>query len=368
MEVHTALVNTGGFSAQELENISRKAKQLGSITHVNIEATEIFYQKGIRYLLFGNILKNETYPLSVSSERIFQALALVDHARKIKAAAIAHGSTGAGNDQVRFDLVFQVMAPDLTIIAPIRELQITRKAEIDYLQKHGFDYSWEKAKYSINQGLWGTSVGGVETLKASGVLPEEAWPHQVVKEGKEIISIGFTKGEPTALNGVSLTPVELIKQLNQAAHPYGIGRDIHVGDTIIGIKGRVGFEAPAALILIKAHHLLEKHILTKWQQYWKKQLAEWYGMLLHEAQYLDPVMRNIERFLEDTQQRVSGTVAIELMPKHFSLLACSSPYDLMNSKFGEYGEINKSFTGTDVQGFTRILGHQLNIYYSLNHE
>ncbi|MDR2585242.1 MAG: argininosuccinate synthase [Prevotellaceae bacterium] len=367
-EVHTALVNTGGFNVVELDAIAQKSKELGATSHVNLDATNDFYQKGIRFLLFGNILKNDTYPLSVSSERIFQALALVDHARKIGALAIAHGSTGAGNDQVRFDLVFQVLAPDIEIITPIRELQISRKEEIDYLKKHQFEYAWEKSKYSINQGLWGTSVGGVETLQASGILPEEAWPHQVEKEGKEKISIRFEKGEPVALDGVSMQPVEVIREVNRRGHSYGIGRDIHVGDTIIGIKGRVGFEAPAALILIKAHHLLEKHVLTKWQQYWKKQLADWYGMLLHEAQYLDPVMRNIEHFLEDTQERVSGTVEVELRPYHFSILSCDSPYDLMNSKFGDYGEMNKGFTGEDVQGFTKILGNQMKIFHSIDHE
>ena len=367
-EVHTILVNTGGFSADELDAISIKAKQLGSSSHLNYDATQMFYQQGIRYLLFGNILRNDTYPLSVSAERTFQAMALVEHARNIHASAIAHGSTGAGNDQVRFDLVCNVLAPDLELITPIRTLQISRKEEIDYLIKHGFDFSWEKSKYSINQGLWGTSVGGVETLKGSGTLPEEAWPHQVEREGREVISIGFEKGEPIAINGSVMTPVEVIKEVNRLGHAYGVGRDIHVGDTIIGIKGRVGFEAPAALILIKAHHLLEKHVLTKWQQYWKKQLAEWYGMLLHEAQYLEPVMRNMERFLDDTQERVTGTVEVELRPYHFSILSCDSPFDLMLSKFGEYGEVNKGFSGADVQGFTRILGNQMKIYHSVQDE
>ena len=367
-EVHTALVNTGGFSPAELENIDKKARLLGSKSHVNIDATETFYKQGIRYLLFGNVLKNETYPLSVSSERIFQALALVEYARKIGAEAIAHGSTGAGNDQVRFDLIFQVLAPEMEIITPIRELRISRKDEIEYLQKHGFEFSWEKSKYSINQGLWGTSVGGVETLSAAGVLPEEAYPHQVEKQGKESIEIRFEKGEPVALNGRNMDPVSLIHALNALAAPYGVGRDVHVGDTIIGIKGRVGFEAPAALILIKAHHLLEKHVLSKWQQYWKKQLADWYGMLLHEAQYLDPVMRNIEGFLESSQERVCGTVKVELAPYHFAVQGCSSPFDMMNSAFGDYGEANKSFSGQDVQGFTRVLSTQMKIYHALKNE
>ena len=368
MEVHTILVNTGGFSDSELDSIACRARQLGSASHLNCDETDTFYQKGIRYLLFGNILKNETYPLSVSAERIFQALALVAHARKIGASAIAHGSTGAGNDQVRFDLVCQVLAPEIEIITPIRALQISRREEIEFLKKFGFDFSWEKSKYSINQGLWGTSVGGVETLKSSGILPEEAWPHQVERVGEEVVAISFEKGEPVAFNGTEMKPVEVIQQINHLGHLYGIGRDVHVGDTIIGIKGRVGFEAPAALMLIKAHHLLEKHVLTKWQQYWKKQLSDWYGMMLHEAQYLDPVMRNIERFLEETQERVSGTVEVGLRPYHFSVLACDSPYDLMKSKFGEYGEINRGFTGGDVLGFTRILGNQMKIYHSIDHE
>ena len=367
-EVHTALVNTGGFTADELAALTQKSKQLGATSHISIDAVDDYYNKGVKYLLFGNILKNDTYPLSVSSERIFQAMALVGYAKEIGAAALAHGSTGAGNDQVRFDLVFQVLAPDMEIVTPIRELQISRKEEIDYLKKHGFEYAWEKAKYSINQGLWGTSVGGAETLNASGILPEEAWPSQIEKVGKEQLSITFDRGEPVAFNDIVMRPVEVIKALNRLGHSYGIGRDIHVGDTIIGIKGRVGFEAPAALILIKAHHLLEKHVLTKWQQYWKKQLADWYGMLVHEAQYLEPVMRNIEVFLSDTQERVSGTVQVELRPYHFSIVACTSPYDLMNSKFGDYGEMNKGFTGVDVQGFTRILGNQMKIFHSIEDE
>lgn len=368
MEVHTILVNTGGFFIDELESIAIKAKQLGSSSHFNCDATETFYRQGIRYLLYGNILRNDTYPLSVSAERIFQALALVEHARIIQATAIAHGSTGAGNDQVRFDLVCNVLAPDLEVITPIRELKMTRQEEIEYLKKHGFDFSWKKSKYSINQGLWGTSIGGVETLKSSGILPDDAWPHQVEREGREVISISFEKGEPVAMNGIEMNPVEVLNKVNCLGHSFGVGRDIHIGDTIIGIKGRVGFEAPAALILIKAHHTLEKHVLTKWQQYWKKQLSDWYGMLLHEAQYLDPVMRNIERFLEDTQERVSGTVEVELRPYHFSILACTTPFDLMNSKFGEYGEINRGFTAEDVQGFIRILGNQLKIYHSVQNE
>ncbi len=368
LEVYTAFVNTGGFSADELADMERKALTLGAKKHITINRVEEFYQKGIRYMIYGNTLRQNTYPLSVSSERVFQALAIADYAKEIGASAIAHGSTGAGNDQVRFDLVFQVMAPEMEIITPIRQLKLSRQEEIDYLGKHGYEYKWEKAKYSINQGLWGTSVGGVETLTAVGELPESAYPIQVEKTGYERISIGFEKGQPCALNGEAMSPVELIRSLQKIAAPYGIGRDIHVGDTIIGIKGRVGFEAAAALILIKAHHLLEKHVLTKWQQYWKDQLGSWYGMMMHEAQYLDPVMRDIETYLELSQRNVSGTVSVGLQPYHFNLLGCSSPHDLMSSTFGDYGEVNKAFTGEDVQGFTKILSNQLKIYHAVNGE
>lgn len=312
------------------------------------------------------MLKNNTYPLSVSSERFFQAMAILEHVGKTGADYVAHGSTGAGNDQVRFDLVFEVLAPEVKIIAPIRELSLSRQQEIDYLKEKGFDFSWEKSKYSINQGIWGTSVGGVETLKSSGVLPEEAYPSQVVNHGTERITIGFEKGEPVKLNGEKMDPVELIHKLHKTASQYGIGRDVHVGDTIIGTKGRVAFEAPAPLIIVKAHHLLEKHVLTKQQLYWKDQLSNWYGQLMHEAQYLEPVMRNIETFLNDTQKYVTGEVEVELRPYHFSVLGCSSEFDLMSSKFGEYGESNKSFTGQDVVGFTKVTANPLKIYYTIH--
>lgn len=366
LEVHTVMVNTGGFNPEEEKRIEKRALALGATSHTNVNAVDEYYNKGIKYLLFGNILKNATYPLSVSSERIFQALEVLKVVNSIKAEFIAHGSTGAGNDQVRFDLVFEVMAPEVNVIAPIRELGLSRKEEIEYLNKHGFDLSWEKAKYSINQGLWGTSIGGVETLSSSGVLPEEAYPSQITKTGSERVKIGFEKGEPCSINSEKMDPVSLIRKLNNIASPFGVGRDIHVGDTIIGIKGRVGFEAAAPLILIKAHHLLEKHTLTKGQLYWKDQLAGWYGQLMHEAQYLDPLMRNIETFLEDTQKGVCGTVEVELRPYHFSVLGCESPFDLMNSKFGDYGETNKSFTGQDVIGFTKVLANPLKIYFSIH--
>ena len=368
LEVHTVMVNTGGFSSEEEARIEKRALELGAATHKTVDAVERYYEDGVRYLIFGNILKNSTYPLSVSSERVFQAIAVLEHVKELGAECVAHGSTGAGNDQVRFDLVFEVMAPEVEVIAPIRELQLSRTQEIEYLKEAGFDYSWEKSKYSINQGLWGTSVGGVETLSSAGVLPEEAYPSQISETEPLRIKIGFEEGEPVSLNGETDIPIAIIKKLNEIGSKYGVGRDVHVGDTIIGIKGRVGFEASAALIIVKSHHLLEKHVLTKGQLYWKEQLAGWYGQLMHEAQFLDPLMRNIEVFLEDTQMFVTGTVEVELRPYHFAILGCETEYDLMNNKFGEYGEANKSFTGRDVVGFTKVLANPLKIYYSVHND
>ena len=366
LEVHTIMVNTGGFSEQEAKAIEERALTLGAASHKTVDAVDTYYNKGIKYLIYGNILKNGTYPLSVSSERVFQALEVLKHVQEIGADYVAHGSTGAGNDQVRFDIVFEILAPQVQIIAPVREHGFTRQYEIEYLQKNGFEASWEKAKYSINQGLWGTSIGGVETLSSDGYLPEEAYPVQVTKTTPEHIKIGFHKGEPVSFNGVEMSPVEVIKAIREVAAPFGIGRDIHIGDTIIGIKGRVGFEAAAPLIIIKAHHLLEKHTLTKGQLYWKEQIAGWYGQQMHEAMYLDPVMRDMEAMMDSIEQNVTGEVEVALMPYHFSVLGCKSEHDLMSSKFGAYGEINKSYTGQDVIGFTKVIANPLKIYYSVN--
>lgn len=368
LEVHTVMVNTGGFDKEEEKNIEARALQLGAKTHTTIDAIDTYYNAGIKYLIFGNILKNDTYPLSVSSERIFQALEILKLVKKMKAEYVAHGSTGAGNDQVRFDLVFDVFAPEVKILAPIRELGISRKEEVDYLTKLGFNFSWGKAKYSINQGIWGTSIGGQETLNSEGYLPEEAYPHKAVNNGEEKITLTYEKGEPVALNGKKISPVTLIKELTKIAAPYGIGRDMHIGDTIIGIKGRVGFEAAAPLIIIKAHQLIEKHVLTKTQLYWKRQISEYYGQLMHEAQYIEPAMRDMETFLESTQKYVTGSVEVLLRPYSFMVLGCDTKFDLMNSKFGEYGELNKSYTGVDVIGFTKVLANPLKIYYSLHNQ
>lgn len=365
-QIHSVIINTGGFSTQELKEIEDRAHKLGVSKHVCIDITQEYYKKCIKYMIFGNILKNGSYPLSVSSERVFQALALARYARDVKATSIIHGSTGAGNDQVRFDLAFNVVCPDIEIITPVRDKKLSREFEIQYLQEHGIDFDFSKAEYSINQGLWGTSIGGKETLVSKTTIPESAWPSQLKKTEPEIVELEFEKGELVGYNGLLFeNPVDIIRKLHSAASQYAIGRGMHVGDTIIGIKGRVAFEAAAPMVIIKAHHQLEKHTLTKWQAYWKEQLANWYGMLLHEAQYQEPVMRNIERFFEDTQKHVSGKVFIQLMPYSFDIVGIESKYDLMQAKFAQYGEMNTAFSGDDVKGFTKILSNQIKLFNSV---
>jgi len=367
LDIYSAIANTGGFSENELKTIEEGAYKLGVTKHETLDVTDIYYRNCIRYMIFGNILKNNTYPLSVSSERIFQAYAIVDYARKIGAKYIAHGSTGAGNDQVRFDLTFQIIAPEIEIITPIRDLTLSREAEIEYLKKHGVEKDWKKMEYSINKGLWGTSVGGKETLSSNKALPGEAYPSQPSQEKPSELTIDFVKGEISAVNGETFAnTVDAIRKIEAIGASYAIGRDIHVGDTIIGIKGRVGFEAAAPILIIKAHHLLEKHTLTKWQMYWKEQLSNWYGMLLHEAQYVEPVMRDIEKFLDNSQTNVTGKVILKLYPYRFELVGIESEHDLMNSGFGDYGEVNKGWSGDDVKGFTSILGNQLKIFNNVN--
>lgn len=368
MEVHAVTVQTGGFSEEELEQIAQRAQSLGVATYTLLDVTRQYYRDCIRFLIFGNVLKNGVYPLSVSAERMSQALAVANYAHTIGAEAVAHGSTGAGNDQVRFDMVFQSLLPDVEIITPIRDQRLSREAEIAYLQAQGVEMDFAKAAYSINKGLWGTSVGGRETLNSRHPLPESAWPTQVSKTEPEALSLRFEKGELVAVNDrVFEHPTQAIAYVQALAQPFGIGRDIHVGDTIIGIKGRVGFEAAAPLIIIKAHHLLEKHTLTKWQLYWKDQLATWYGNWLHEGQLLDPVMRNIEALMSDSQQTVSGWVYLTLLPYRFTLDGIESPHDLMSAQFGSYGEMNNGWTGADVRGFAKIFGNQNAIFHKINH-
>ncbi|WP_075351290.1 argininosuccinate synthase [Algoriphagus marinus] len=367
-EVHAVIVNTGGFSEEELKAIETRANSLGVASFHILDVVEIYYEEVIKYLIFGNVLKNQTYPLSVSAERILQAKSLAEYAKSIGAKAVAHGSTGAGNDQVRFDMIFQTIVPDIEIITPIRDLKLSRQEEIEYLKKHGVEMNFEKAAYSINKGIWGTSVGGKETLTSADYLPEEAWPTQVTEHDPKELTLTFVQGELKGVNGKKFeSSTAAIQEVQALAAPYGIGRDIHVGDTIIGIKGRVGFEAAAPLIIIKGHQLLEKHTLTKWQLFWKNQLSEFYGNHLHEGHYLDPVMRNLEAFLADTQTFVNGDVRVMLHPYRFTLLGITSENDLMSNKFGSYGEMNKGYTAEDVKGFTRILGNQTSIFHKVNH-
>ena len=362
-DVHSIIVNTGGFSEEELVQIEAHAYKLGVKTHVTINAVEGYYDSIIKYLIFGNVLKNNTYPLSVSAERLSQALHIAEHAKKLNATAVAHGSTGAGNDQVRFDMIFHIMIPSVEIITPIRDLKLSREEEIAYLKSKNVDMNFEKSMYSINKGLWGTSVGGKETLNSKGMLPESAWPTQVTKADTEEVKLTFEKGELKEINNQSFShPSFAIQYLQTIAGGYGIGRDIHVGDTIIGIKGRVGFEAAAPMVILKAHHALEKHVLTKWQLNWKDQLAQFYGNWLHEGQILDPVMRDIEAYLTNSQHNVTGDVFVQLLPYRFQIIGIESDYDLMCAKFGKYGEMNTGFTGEDVRGFSKIFGNQTSIW------
>lgn len=372
-EVHSVIVNTGGFSAEELAKTETHAYSLGVASHTTIDATRTYYDSIVKYLIYGNVLKNNTYPLSVSAERLSQALCIAQHAQKLGAKAIAHGSTGAGNDQVRFDMVFQILTPGIEIITPIRDMKLSREEEILYLQNKGVVMNTEKAAYSINKGLWGTSIGGKETLTSNGILPEEAWPTQVTQTDPLNLKLSFTKGELTAVNEQQFQhPVEAIQYLQSLAAPFGIGRDVHVGDTIIGIKGRVGFEAAAPMLILKAHHQLEKHVLTKWQLNWKDTLAQFYGNWLHEGQILDPVMRDIEAYFINSQENVTGDVFITLYPYRFVVTGIQSKHDLMSAKFGTYGEMNNGWTGEDVRGFSKISGNQTAIFHkihqSLNHE
>ncbi|KIC92743.1 argininosuccinate synthase [Flavihumibacter solisilvae] len=366
-EVHSVIVNTGGFTDDELKKIEAHAYALGVKSHKTVNAVKGYYDRIVRYLIYGNVLKNNTYPLSVSAERLSQALHIAEHVKEIGADAVAHGSTGAGNDQVRFDMVFHIMIPGVEIITPIRDLKLSREAEIEYLKEKGVAMNFDKAVYSINKGLWGTSVGGKETLSSKGMLPEEAWPTQVTKSNPEEVKLHFEKGELTAINDRKFDhPAEAIQHLQSIAGPFGIGRDIHVGDTIIGIKGRVGFEAAAPMVILKAHHALEKHVLTKWQLNWKDQLAQFYGNWMHEGQILDPVMRDIEAFLERSQQNVTGDVYVQLLPYRFQVTGIESAFDLMSSKFGKYGEMNSGWSGEDVRGFSKIFGNQTAIWNAVN--
>jgi argininosuccinate synthase len=352
-EVYTAIANTGGFSAEELKAIEERAIALGAKQHATLDITQEYYEKSIKYMIFGNVLRNGTYPISVSSERIFQAIAIIEYAKSVGAHYVAHGSTSAGNDQVRFDLTFQILAPEIEIITPTRDMNLTREYEINYLKEHGYVADFKKLEYSINKGLWGTSVGGKETLHSEQTLPEEAYPTQLTETKPSQMTIDFDKGQITAVNGRRFeSAIDAIREVEAVAGKYAIGRDMHIGDTIIGIKGRVGFEAAGPMVILAAHKMLEKHTLTKWQQYWKDQLGNWYGMFLHEAQYLEPVMRDIEAYLEKSQRNVTGRVIIALKPYHFDMVGVESDFDLMKTSFGEYGELSRAWTADDIKTHT----------------
>ena len=367
-EVHAININTGGFSKNELKTMEDKAYMMGAFIFKSIDAVDIYYNKIIKYLIFGNVLRNNTYPLSVSSERVIQAVEIVKYAKKNNATHIAHGSTGAGNDQVRFDSIFQIMAPEIEILTPIRDNSLSREEEINYLNENGINLEWTKAKYSINKGLWGTSVGGDETLTSKNSLPSEAYPSELSKKEEEKVVLSFSKGELVAVNCKKNTPIECIKIINSLCEKFCIGRDIHVGDTIIGIKGRVGFEAGGPIVILKSHHLLEKHVLTKWQQFQKDQLSNFYGMQIHEGNYLDPVIRDIESFFNSSQSKVTGDVFVTLSPYRFQLNGIESKNDLMNLDFGSYGEQNNKWSAQDAKGFIKISSNQNKIYQYINNE
>ena len=365
-EVHAVCINTGGFTKTQIKSIKEKAIKLGAFKFDLIDAVEFYYNNIIKYLIYGNVLRGNNYPLSVSAERTVQAIEIINYAKKNNATHIAHGSTGAGNDQVRFDMLFQIIAPEIEIITPIRDNSLTREDETKFLQNHGVNIEWEKAKYSINKGLWGTSVGGDETLTSNKKLPNNSFPSQLKSNQSEELILSFKNGEISGFNGKNYDPVTSIELISEKCNNYCIGRDIHVGDTIIGIKGRVGFEAGGPIVILKAHHLLEKHTLTKWQQYQKEQMSNFFGMHLHEGHYLDPVMRDIEAFLESSQKNVSGEVYVTLQPYRFELNGIKSENDLMNNGFGSYGELNKKWTAQDAKGFIKIMSNQNKIYHNVN--
>ncbi len=363
-EVYAACANTGGFSAEQLKTNEENAYKLGAVKYVTLDVQQEYYEKSLRYMVFGNVLRNNCYPISVSSERIFQAMAIARYAKEIGAQAIAHGSTGAGNDQIRFDMTFLVMAPGVEIITLTRDRNLSRQEEVDYLNQHGFKADFAKLKYSYNVGIWGTSICGGEILDSRQGLPESAYLKHPTKEGPEQLSIGFRQGEICSVNGREYDDkIAAIQEVERIGAAYAIGRDCHVGDTIIGIKGRVGFEAAAPMLIIAAHRFLEKFTLSKWQQYWKDQIANWYGMFLHESQYLEPVMPDMEAMLLSSQRHVNGTVTLELRPYSFQTVGCDSPDDLVKNKLGEYGETAKAWTSEDAKGFIKVTSTPLRAYY-----
>lgn len=369
-DVYAACANTGGFSPEQLKTNEENAYKLGAKAYVTLDVTHEYYEKSLKYMIFGNVLRNNCYPISVSSERIFQAIAIARYAKEIGADAIAHGSTGAGNDQIRFDMTFLVMAPGVEIITLTRDKALSRKEEVDYLNEHGFFADFTKLKYSYNVGIWGTSICGGEILDPTQGLPEEAYLKHVTATDEEAeLKITFEKGEIVAVNGEKFDDkIAAIQKIEEIGASYAIGRDCNVGDTIIGIKGRVGFEAAAPKLIIEAHRLLEKSTLSKWQQYWKDQVANWYGMFLHESQYLEPVMPDIEAMLTSSQRHVNGIAILKLRPYSFQTVGIDSADDLTKSKLGEYGEMQHGWTADDAKGFIKVSSTPLRVYYGMHPE
>ena len=366
-EVYAACANTGGFSDEQLKKNEENAYRLGAKQYVTLDVTQEYYEKSLRYMIFGNVLRNNCYPISVSSERIFQAIAIARYANEIGADAIAHGSTGAGNDQIRFDMTFLVMAPNVKIITLTRDEKLSRKEEVDYLNAHGFNADFAKLKYSYNVGIWGTSICGGELLDSAQGLPEEAFLKHVTRTEERLLKIEFEKGEIVAVDGERFTDkIKAIQRIEEIGAAYAVGRDCNVGDTIIGIKGRVGFEAAAPMLIIEAHRLLEKYTLSKWQQYWKDQVANWYGMFLHESQYLEPVMPDIEAMLTSSQRNVNGTAILRLRPYGFDTVGVESKDDLLKSKLGEYGEMQHGWTSEEAKGFIKVSSTPLRVYYGIH--
>ncbi len=366
-EVYAACANTGGFSPEQLRQNEENAYKLGAVAYATLDVMDEYYDRSLRYMIYGNVLRNNCYPISVSSERIFQAIAIARYAKEIGADAIAHGSTGAGNDQIRFDMTFLVMAPGVEIITLTRDQSLSRQEEIDYLNQNGFAADFTKLKYSYNVGIWGTSICGGEILDPAQGLPEEAYLKQVKRQDESTLRITFEKGQITAVNDETFaSPIKAIQRIEELGSAYGIGRDCNVGDTIIGIKGRVAFEAAAPLIIIGAHRELEKRTLSKWQQYWKDQVANWYGMFLHESQYLEPVMPDIEAMLTSSQRNVNGTVILRLRPLNYEIVGVESDDDLLKSRLGEYGEMQHGWTAEEAKGFIKLMATPLRVYYGIH--
>jgi argininosuccinate synthase len=352
--VHTVYVNTGGASAAERVAIAAQARAVGAVEHHEVDARAAVFDRFVRFLIQGNILRGEVYPLSVSAERTQQTLSVVDTARAIGARAVAHGSTGAGNDQIRFDVALRVLAPELEIVTPIRDLGVTREQAVAYLKERCLPVPEKAGAYSINRGLWGTTWGGGWTHDTWAGPPDELLEPPAGAPAPREVVLGWTRGVPVSLDDATLEGPALVEQLNQLAEAYGFGRGIHVGETALGIKGRIGFEAGAALVLIAAHRELEKLVLTRWQSYWKDQLARFYGDRLHEGQYFDPALRDIEALITSSQARVTGETRVRLAPGRFQVVGTRSPHSMMDRSVATYGEENRLWTGDEARAYARI--------------